>query len=287
MILYKSLLPLFLIIPWNSSPNFEKDYTAKFENAGNGADRCVTSNCTCAVVIPPKKYQMTTSSNISSSTAVYFTEDSSTLTELFKNRIDKFLEENPKESSFTTIGYTDGCGSYEYNKSLSLRRASEVSKYIKRHRTGAKVSIMAMSEMTESHSDTAKRVDVIAESNMVTNSPPPNLEADFYLLDYSGSMLGKVDHIERLIAANKKSRSRVYISYDRYCTNGQNINSVSPRGSTEIWYSYWWILDRMSHNQTLIIFSDFDSMIPLTRYEQQLIDAKVRSKNITVYAFSP
>ena len=282
MFIHKVALPLLLIIPFNNY-----DYRTTFENADNSSDRCVTNHCTCRVAISPSAHQISFENRSSVSESVYFEENSSSLTQRYKMDIDRFLRDNPEETRFTIVGYADGCGSYSYNKTLSLQRASAVSQYIRRSRSGARTTIVGMSEMTDTHSDAAKRVDILSDSTMRTNGPAPNLTADFYLIDYSGSMSGKVERIERAIAANRRSTSRVYISYDRYCNNGQNINQIRPAGATEIWYSYWWILDRMRDGQTLIIFSDFDSTIPLTRRESQMIEDKVRSKNIKVYAFSP
>ena len=282
MFIHKAAIPLILLIPFNGH-----DYRDTFTNVDNSSDRCVTDHCTCRVNISRTRYQETSESRRNVSESVYFLEDSSALSASFQREIDRFLDENPSETRFTVVGYADGCGNYSYNRALSLRRASTVSRYIKRQRPGSRTSVVGMSEMTDSHSDVARRVDILVDSIMRTEAPPPNLTADFYLIDYSGSMRGRVERIERAIAANRKSTSRVYISYDRYCSDGQNVNQITPSGATEIWYSYWWLLDRMRPGQSLIIFSDFDSTIPLTARERQMIDEKVRSKNIRVYAFSP
>jgi uncharacterized protein (DUF2249 family) len=61
---------------------------------------------------------------------------------------------------------------------------------------------------------------------------------------------------------------------------------VSPSGGTEIWYAYWYILDKMKPGQTLVIISDFDSTHPLQPWEKASIEKKARAKNIKVKAIS-
>ena len=63
--------------------------------------------------------------------------------------------------------------------------------------------------------------------------------------------------------------------------------SITPGGATEIWYSYWFVLDKMSSGQTLAIISDFDSRVPITSRERAVIEDKVRRRGVIVRAFMP
>ena len=66
-----------------------------------------------------------------------------------------------------------------------------------------------------------------------------------------------------------------------------NIERLSPSGGTEIWYSYWKVLDYMKPGQTLLIISDFQSTVPLSNRERKMIEDKVRQKGISVKTARP
>jgi hypothetical protein len=76
--------------------------------------------------------------------------------------------------------------------------------------------------------------------------------------------------------------SRIYMSMMTGCRDGQNLDRIRPQGGTEIWYSYWKVLDHMSEGETLLIVSDFDSNVPLTDREEAIIRAKAASRGIIV-----
>jgi hypothetical protein len=82
----------------------------------------------------------------------------------------------------------------------------------------------------------------------------------------------------------KPRHARVFVSNDSYIPRGQNISWVRPSGGTEIWFSYWSILDLMTRGQTLIIISDFDSNVSLTPGERAAIEQKARQKGVIVKA---
>jgi len=90
-----------------------------------------------------------------------------------------------------------------------------------------------------------------------------------------------------LTNASFKPGSRIYVSMMRGCHNGMSLDSVNAQGGTEIWYSYYWVLNQMRENQTLLIISDFDANVALTRRESDIISALVRRKNITVITLRP
>ena len=108
--------------------------------------------------------------------------------------------------------------------------------------------------------------------------------ADVYLIDASGSMWESWRNWSDVVAASFKPGSRVYLSKTVDCRNGQLLSEVKPGGGTEIWYSYWKVLDFMKEGETLVIISDFISDIPLTQRESVTIENKVASKNIKVIA---
>ena len=60
--------------------------------------------------------------------------------------------------------------------------------------------------------------------------------------------------------------------------------NIRPNGGTEIWYSYYQILDKMKPGQTLLIISDFDSEVRLSTREAEMIERKVRAKGVRVQA---
>ena len=90
-----------------------------------------------------------------------------------------------------------------------------------------------------------------------------------------------------VVNASLKPGSKVYLSIMTGCSNGTRLSSVTPQSGTEIWYSYWKILEFMSYGQTLLIVSDFESNYSLTRREREIIENRVREKNITVWTISP
>tara|TARA_Y100000310_G_C20663041_1_gene805860 strand:- start:469 stop:1290 length:822 start_codon:yes stop_codon:yes gene_type:complete len=271
-----SIIPLFFIGNFNDHV-VDVDYAAQ---------RCLSSHCTCKVNFtrkpsPPEEIVKQISDS------VFFKEDSSDVSDSYKKSIEKFLNLNKSVRDFTVVGYADGCGSYEYNRKLSSSRAVEVKKIIQRMRPGSRIKVLGMSELSNTHSDSAKRVDIVAGKKVILKKSFPNLAADVYLIDASGSMRGKIEMIKEAIAHSKPKHAKVFISYSDYCRNGEDLESITPSGSTEIWYSYWWVLDKMSTGQTLMIISDFDSRIPLTSRERAIIESKVSAKEIKVYAFTP
>ena len=113
------------------------------------------------------------------------------------------------------------------------------------------------------------------------------VQADVYLIDASGSMWDGWKKWSEIIAVSYKPGSKIYLSKTGNCRNGSRMDLVAPSGGTEIWYSYWMVLDSMKKGETLAVISDFDSDIPLTRREAAMINAKVKSKQIKVIAVSP
>ena len=66
------------------------------------------------------------------------------------------------------------------------------------------------------------------------------------------------------------------------CYDGQKMSSVTPQSGTEIWYSYWKVIEYMKEGQTLAIISDLQSNVPLTSSESASISRKAQAKQIKV-----
>jgi len=251
-----------------------------------GAQRCLSSDCTCRVEVPRELPDRVVSSNVTTGT-IFFEESSSQLSTSESSRILEYLDKAPGQMYFTVIGYTDGCGSSGYNYVLSLKRANAVKDIIRRNRRGAKVVVRGASEASGQHSPGQRKVNIYSQSTSAGFPAYPEIKADVYLIDASGSMASSFKSWVSAISYSRQPGSKVYISYTGLCRNGQHSGSVSPGGGTEIWYSYWHLLNNMKNGQTLAIISDFDSRIPLTPRERVLIENKVKSKGIRVIGFMP
>lgn len=244
--------------------------------------RCSYEDCLCSVRIP--RYTPVYEEGTARSwTSVFFYEDESILSEDYAKNVIEFMNERMHADTVLSIGHTDGCGLYGHNLILSRQRASVVSKLIRTIGFRNRIITVGMSELTPHHSDLAKRTDVITSFNYRMEVPPPNLVADHYLLDASGSVQDYPLWVN-IIAANKKPNSKLHISYTYTCEDGTSATNITPGGPTEIWWSYWQVLDKMSSGQTLVILSDFNSRYPLTPGESQAIIEKARRKGVKVYA---
>ena len=253
-----------------------------FEDTRIDPRRCSYEDCVCTVKIPPYKTQYVRGTN-KSWESVFFQEAQFEINEDHARDVNDFMSSRMDVDSVLVVGYTDGCGSYDYNSTLSKNRAIVVSNFIKGLGYRGSVTTVGMSEMTSNHSDLAKRADIITSQNFRMEVPPPNLVADHYLLDASGSVQDYPFWVN-IIAANKKPSSKLHLSYTRSCSNGTLASMITPSGPTEIWWSYWQVLDKMRPGQTLLILSDFDSRYPLTHSERRAFENKVNQKGVKVYA---
>ena len=253
-----------------------------FEEARIDPRRCSYQDCVCTVRIPAYRPQYVEGSR-RSWTSVFFQETEYELTDGYKSRINDFMSIRMNADATLVIGHTEGCGSYSYNTALSRNRALVVSRFIRRLGFRNKIVTVGMSEITSTHSDLAKRTDVVTSFDFRMEVPPPNLVADHYLLDASGSVQDYSFWVN-IIAANKKPTSRLHLSYTLACSDGTNVNAVNPAGPTEIWWSYWQVLDKMRPGQTLLILSDFNSRYSLTAGESRAFMEKVQQKGVRVYA---
>ncbi len=255
--------------------------------ADSGRDRCRTQDCLCRVYrgeLPDFSYNRYEQNR---SHEIFFQEGSSTISERQERAISRFISNQSQLNvNITIIGYTDGCGGSLYNRNLATARARQARDYILSQISQARISIRIVGEATRGHDPNARKVDIIFHTSSTIVTSIERIPADVYLLDASGSMSDKMNLWTRIINASFKPGSRIYLSIMSGCRNGQIIDNVSPQGGTEIWYSYWKVLDYMRPGETLLIVSDFDSNFPLSSSERVSIDRKVTARGITVYTVS-
>jgi hypothetical protein len=264
------------------SLDYETRVPVSLEELSINPARCSYEDCVCKVQIP--EYTPTYKSvKIKSNTSIYFEEEEFSTGGNDNAIVYDFMSKNQDSEKIFILGYTDGCGSYFYNQALSKKRALSALRLVRKTGYRKKIVYAGMSELTSTHEPNARRADIISSKNLTYKVPPPNLVADVYLLDASGSM-GDYSSWLNIIAANKKTTSRLYISYTMPCTDGTRAENISPSGPTEIWWSYWQTLDKMKSGQTLIILSDFDSRISLTSNEHARLTQKAKQRGVKVYA---
>lgn len=254
-----------------------KQYTSR-----GGAARCDVEDCICKV--RPAERLPSGSPEISPDrrTSVFFKEGSHSIDRDGRNQLTSFRDLYPS-SSFTVIGYTDGCGSLEHNEALAARRVKSVNKVMSSGDNANVTSPVFKPEVTGICDPSSRRVDVVAHTASKLTTLLDKVPADVYLIDASGSMWGDWRSWVDVVSASYKPGSRIYLSKTVGCRQGQLISEVKPSGGTEIWYSYWKVLDYMKEGETLVVLSDFRSDIPLTRRESITIENKVASKNIRVF----
>jgi len=249
----------------------------------NSQERCVMQDC--SVEVKASKTQLKyTNKTKGDWTSVYYEEDYFYLDYTKRKKIRDFLNKYPDRKKFIVTGYTDGCGSHQYNKELSRKRADEVSRYVISIRRDAIVEMRWVGEASGEHTIKARRVDVSVSKNERIPLVPPKIIADFYLIDSSGSMSDKWGAWVYAIKYWKPKGARVFVSTTEYIPKNSSIDSIKPNGGTEIWYSYYQILDKMKPGQKLVIVSDFDSEVRLSAREHEMISKKAKMKGVKVQA---
>ena len=120
-----------------------------------------------------------------------------------------------------------------------------------------KIDTISGGERSAGHSSDVRRVDVVVHTSSRLTTKIDKIPADYYLIDASGSMWSNGwTKWSDVVNASVKPGSKIYLSIMSGCRNGQSISSVRPQGGTEIWWSYWMLLDKMSPGQTLAIISE-------------------------------
>ena len=251
-------------------------------------DRCTVRDCLCSVRPGPAPEPVTTTRNVSRSGSVYFGHDSAELSEdqragltLWLNRI------TPNSRSITVFSYTDGLGTAQYNQALADRRNREVRSIIRAVDESFTVRTSVVGEASEGYDPASRRVDVIIHTTESLTTKIDKVRADVYLIDASGSMWGAYRNWTDVVNASFRPGSRVFLSIMSGCRNGQRIDQITPQNGTEIWYSYWKVLENMQPGETLAIVSDFQSNYPLSTRERARLDARVRERNIRVVVIRP
>ncbi len=252
--------------------------------AQTGADRCEVRDCLCVVTPGTSTGLRTVTSPEKRRFAIYFEEDSHEIPAQQSLALKRFTSQFGEKNFITIslIGYTDGCGSSEHNSSLSRRRAAAASSVIKNIIPNAKISQAGSGENSPNHLPEARRVDVVVHTESKLTTAIERIPADVYLIDASGSMWNGWRDWQEVVNASLKPGSKVYLSIMTGCRNGQRLSSVTPQSGTEIWYSYWKVLDHMKRGQTLAIISDFQSNVPLTQRESAIIRRKAESIGVEV-----
>lgn len=289
--------PFFILVSlffFHSAPAAEDAppwlYDGTISHLGGGAPaRCAVRDCTCRVTrgeVSPANSNTETQTRQQS---IYFLENEHSLTNSQKTDIRTFASRftNEEQVDITIIGYTDGCGTPVANQVLSSNRADVVTAQIRRVLPNAEISVRSVVERASGHSPQARRVDVITHTKSNFTTSIEKVPADAYLIDASGSMWSGWDGWNDVVNASLRPGSKIYISKMSGCHNGMSLNAVEPGGGTEIWYSYWIVLSRISQGSTLAIISDFNANYPLRGWEAQMIEEKVREKQIRVIAIRP
>ena len=257
----------------------------KTANADSAVERCAVRDCLCRVT--PGRY-----TEVDGVTAperrmtVFFNYDSSEIGQRQIGQIESFFNRfDDSNMNVSIIGYTDGCGSEGYNGALSQRRASSVYSIVRPEVSRASTvrTIRSGERSSRCPSSDDRRVDVIVHGRSSTATRIEKIPADVYLIDASGSMGSSWGRWNDIVNASVRHGSRVYLSIMSGCRNGQRMSDVRPQGGTEIWYSYWKVLDYMRPGETLLIVSDFDSNYTLTRSEAASIERKVIESGVNVY----
>lgn len=251
-----------------------------FVPTSNGADRCESVDCLCEIDLPEESSTPARPQS-AGRFSVYFEEASHNLTRSDLRIISQEVASFPARGQVIITGHTDGCGSPEFNRELARLRSRQIELEIRRLRPDLSVTTIFGGETTPQHDERARRVDVRLGGDGVARTALPEYTSDFYLVDSSGSMSSTFPRLMDAIARGKKMASRIFLSRTGKCKGG-SWRANPPAGSTEIWYSYWKLLDLMSPGDELLVISDFDSTVPLSAWERQVIEQKVRMRGVKV-----
>jgi outer membrane protein OmpA-like peptidoglycan-associated protein len=258
-----------------------------------GASRCSVPHCLCAVRPDPTppRHSETTPPNIVTDDrlVIYFDEDQSNLDAGDRSDLERFLSRNPGARDFSVTGHADVCGNPDYNLRLGATRADHVADFLSGRRAGVRTRTSSVGESSAAtHHEFYRKVEITTSTGGrgASNRPAGWLSArlsecrgDFYLLDGSGSM---APYWADVVSHRFPASARVYLSIMSGCSNGASLTRITPNSGTEIWYSYWKILDEMRPGQTLCIASDFVANFALTQSEYRTIEDKVREKGVRV-----
>lgn len=249
---------------------------------GYAQDRCSMQGC-IAEASSFKPQPQVVEKQTKEQTSIFYAEDRFFLEYDLRKRIRDFVDSHPTQRRFVVTGFTDGCGSHEYNRELSRKRANEVARYIIQLRKGALVELQWKGEATGKHTIRARRVDVAVYNRKTTEIIPPKIVYDYYLIDGSGSMAGgKWNKWSNAIAYWRKPTSKIFVANTGYIPYKARLDRISPSGGTEVWLALWVLLDKIPPGKTLLIISDFRSSVPLTFRERQRIEQKAVERGVKI-----
>ena len=256
--------------------------------ADSARERCQVTDCLCRVRPGPPPEPVTSTRNTSRTASVYFEHDSYALDDAQSSAISSWVERQSGQSSSATVfSYTDGLGTAEYNTTLARQRNSTVQRILRGLDGNFTIRTTVVGEASRGYDPRSRRADIVFHTQESLTTKIDKVRADVYLIDASGSMWESYRNWTDVVNASFRPGSRVYLSIMSGCWNGQRIDQVSPQNGTEIWYSYWKVLESMNPGETLAIISDFQSNHPLSSRERAMIDSRVREKNIRVVAIRP
>jgi hypothetical protein len=238
----------------------------------------------CRVQPGPKVENFTTIYEAKRRYSVYFPNAEYEMTPIQTSAMQDYLgrlKDVSPRSTASVIAYTDACGSYDYNVKLANNRLGVARNYASSF-FSVNHTLIHPEASTQCPLPEARRVDVIVHTDSRITRLIDKIPADVYLIDASGSMWEGWRNWVDVINASYKPGARIYVSMTRGCRYNQVINTVQPTGGTEIWYSYWKVLDLMQPGETLAIISDFQSDFPLRNWERQAIANKVSARAIRV-----
>jgi len=269
-------------------PDFSR-HGVQVDNRTHGGSRCIALHCLCRASPGEVPDPVTSLLPEERRISIYFTEDSNQIIGSQENKIQnisKIMSETGSRE-ITLVGYTDGCGTRGHNSDLARRRIGSVRQEIDGNIPRGRINSVVAGEGSRSHDPEARRVDIIVHTSRSVTTRIEKIPADVYLIDASGSMSGQWQRWTGIINASFEPGSRIYLSTAERCFQNRSLDRVSPGGGTEIWYSYWKVLDYMSPGETLLIISDFDSDIRLTHSESEMIRRKVSDRGIIVKTIRP
>lgn len=220
--------------------------------------------------------------------SIYFLEGSGLFLNSQESRIQDAADVSSdiSSASITLVGYTDGCGTATSNSNLARERINTVKIKILEILPRARIRTVVAGEGSIGHDPESRRVDIIVHTSRSVTTRIERIPADVYLIDASGSMWSHWRDWTDIVNISFQPGSRIYLATSERCVRNRSLDNVAPGGGTEIWYSYWKVLEYMSPGETLLIISDFDSDIPLTGSESETIRRKVSDRQVSVRAVS-
>lgn len=249
----------------------------------SGLDRCQAPHCLCPVDVPWEPVPMEVQES-RRSIDIEFSEGSSVIDPSQRAELEAFLKGAPPGSTLTLTGMTDGCGEPGHNEALAGERVASVVTVLSGR--GLRIRSRSTGERVSGHDPASRRVSIVLSWKQESPVDLSRLEADVYLVDASGSAARYYKKWMTLIAAARPRGSEVFLSRSLSCTPG-DWRGTYPAGGTEIWYSYWALLERMERGDRLIIVSDFNSTYPLSPSEAWRLEERVTGMGVTVRAISP